>query len=171
MRAPSTALTASPGQAGQVSRARGAPHWGGLRGDTASISGPPTSDLAPFGRAQSHAVGAGGVRPGETVTGVRNPSVRAEVGAPRQRERRSPETQAPGSPLGWRQGAPRLGDPASRAGGGSLLLHGQDLGGPRATQPPSRRADADCESGQGSGASGFQQQGLLEAEGREAASK
>lgn len=58
VRAPSTALTASPGQTGQVPRARGAPRWGGLRGDTASISGPPTSDLAPFGRAQSHAVAA-----------------------------------------------------------------------------------------------------------------
>lgn len=96
------------------------------------------------------------------VTGVRNLSVRAEVGAPRQRERRSPagrtgggKTWAPGSPLGRRQEAPGLEDPASRAGGGFLLLNGQDLGRPRGTQPPSRRADKDFESGQGLGASGI----------------
>lgn len=113
------------------------------------------------------------------VTGVRNLSVRAEVGAPRQRECRSPagrtgggRTRAPGSPLGRRQEAPGLEDPASRAGGGFLLLNGQDLGRPLgALSPPAAGQTRTVNRAKGRGLRGFQQYSLLEAEGREAASK
>ena len=113
------------------------------------------------------------------MTGVWNPSMRAEVGAPRQRERRSPagrtgggRTWAPGSPLGRRQGAPRLGDPASRAGSSFLLIHGQDLGRPLgALSPPASGQTRTVIWARGRGLRGFQQRGLPEAEGSEAASK
>lgn len=113
------------------------------------------------------------------MTGVRNPSMRAEVGAPRQRERRSTagrtgrgRTWASGSPLGRRQGAPRLGDRASRAGGGFLLIHGQDLDRPLgALSPPASGQTRTVNRARGRGLRGFQQCGLPEAEGPEAASK
>ena len=100
------------------------------------------------------------------VTGIRNLSVRAEVGAPRQRERRSPAgrtgggtTWAPGSPLGRRQEAV------------SSCLTGrtwEDLG---ALSPPAAGQTRTLNRAKGWGLRGFQQYSLLEAEGREAASK